>query len=238
MRNLLCKNTQTEDIPYWTPTVGPHLLPFSRFSEIEISDAILKAGLKTPGKDGISTAVLRLAWLLISAIILDLFQVCSEVRYHPHYFHTAFLAIIEKLNRVDRSSPRSYRSVTLSSVLGKELKKLIAKRMSWIAIKYKILASLQFGALPPRSSVDLKIHLTHDVEAALAKGWTASVATLDIKEAFETVLPGRPVDRAAARAILTVYRTTPSAIFCRDSGLSAAELQRIYQEEPRYEPAN
>ncbi|KAI0998719.1 hypothetical protein K3495_g9474 [Podosphaera aphanis] len=63
--------------------------------------------------------------------------------------------------------------------------------MSWIAIGFKVLATQQFGALLLRFSVDL----TRDVEAALADGLTASVATLDIKGAFNTVLPGRLVKR-------------------------------------------
>ena len=80
-------------------------------------------------------------------------------------------------------------------MLGKGLERLIAKRMAWIAIKYKVLASHQFGALPLRSSVDLTTCLTHDVETALVKGQTASVATLDIKGAFDAVLPGRLIRR-------------------------------------------
>lgn len=191
LRNLLSNNTQTEDIPNRVPTVAHVSLPFPKFNEFEITEAILRVRSTTPGRDGISTALLRIAWPLISDIILDLFQACSEVGYHPHCFRTAVLAIIEKPNKVDRSSPRSYRPIALLSVLGKGLERLIAKRMSWIAIKYKVLASQQFGALPLRSSVDLTTCLTHDVEAALAKGWTASVATLDIKGAFDTVLPGR-----------------------------------------------
>ncbi|KAI0991823.1 hypothetical protein K3495_g16364, partial [Podosphaera aphanis] len=67
--------------------------------------------------------------------------------------------------------------------------------MSWIAIKHKVLARQQFGALPQRSSVDLTTCLTHDVETALAKGLTATLATLDIKGAFDAVLPGRLTKR-------------------------------------------
>lgn len=71
----------------------------------------------------------------------------------------------------------------------------MAKRMSWIAIKYKVLTRKQFGALPLRSSTDLTTCLTHDIEAAMAKGWTASIATLDIKGAFDVVLLGRLLHR-------------------------------------------
>ena len=67
--------------------------------------------------------------------------------------------------------------------------------MSWISIKYRVLPRQQFGALPLRSSVDLTTCLTHDVELALTRGMTASMATLDIKGAFDSVLPGRLVLR-------------------------------------------
>ncbi|KAI0993970.1 hypothetical protein K3495_g14214 [Podosphaera aphanis] len=67
--------------------------------------------------------------------------------------------------------------------------------MSWIAIKHKLLTRQQFGALPLRSSVDLTTCLTHDIENALARGETASIATLDIKGAFDAVLLGRLVRR-------------------------------------------
>ncbi|KAI0993075.1 hypothetical protein K3495_g15109 [Podosphaera aphanis] len=62
---------------------------------------------------------------------------------------------------------------------------------SHITIKYKVLTRQRFGALPLRSSVDLTTSLTHDIETALAKGMTATIATLDIKGAFDAVLPGR-----------------------------------------------
>lgn len=161
----------------------------------EITNAILGAGNTTPGKDQIPTAVLRLAWPVISDLVRDLFQACIDVGHHPKCFRIAIVAIIGKPNKVDGSSPRSYRPIVLLSVLGKGLERLVAKRMSWIAIKYKVLARQQFGALPLRSSVDLTTSLTHDIESALTKGLTATVATLDIKGTFDSVLPGRLVRR-------------------------------------------
>ena len=67
----------------------------------------------------------------------------------------AILAIIQKPNKADSSSPRSYRLIALLSVLGKGLERLIARQMSWIAVSHKVLASQRFGALPLRSAVDL-----------------------------------------------------------------------------------
>jgi hypothetical protein len=71
--------------------------------------------------------------------------------------------------------------------------------MAWIAIHYKALASQQFGALPLRSAVNLTTCLLHDVEQVLNQGKTASLLTLDIKGAFDGVLPGRLVYQLRAQ---------------------------------------
>ena len=103
--------------------------------------------------------------------------------------------MIAEPNKIDMTSRRSYRSIILLFVLGKGLERFVERRISWIAIKYTILAWQHFGALPLRSSADLTAYLTHDIETTLAKGLTATIATLDIKRASETVLPGRLVRR-------------------------------------------
>ena len=41
----------------------------------------------------------------------------------------------------------------------------------------------------------LTTSLTHEIETALVKGMTATIFTLDIKGAFDAVLPGRFVRR-------------------------------------------
>ena len=55
--------------------------------------------------------------------------------------------------------------------------------------------ALSFGALPGRSATDLAAAVVHDVEESLLRGKVASMLTLDIKGAFDAVLPGRLVQR-------------------------------------------
>ncbi|EED16913.1 reverse transcriptase, putative [Talaromyces stipitatus ATCC 10500] len=98
-------------------------------------------------------------------------------------------------DKTDWSSPRSYRPIALLSVLGKGLERLVARNMAWTSIHHKVLARQQFRALPLRSATDLTTCLTHDVEQALNQGMTASLLTLDVKGAFDAVLPGRLIRR-------------------------------------------
>ena len=195
VNNLLQNTAEAGDIPMDCPTAPAAALPFPEVTELAIEQAILQAGNTAPGIDEIPTCVLKVAWPLIKNLVLQLFQGCLQLGYHPKCFRHAILAIIQKPKKDDRSSPRSYRPIALLSVLGKGLERLIARQMSWIAVTYKVLASQQFGALPLRSAVDLTTCLTHDVEEALNKGLTASLLTLDVKGAFDTVLPGRLVNR-------------------------------------------
>jgi hypothetical protein len=161
----------------------------------QVEKAILHAGNITPGSDKLPTCILKVAWPLIKEKVLALCQDCLTIRYHPKCFRRAVLAIIQKPNKADWSNPWLYRLIALLSVLGKGLERLVAWNMAWIAIYYKVLASQQFGALPLRSVVDLTTCLLHDVEQALNQGLTASLLTLDVKRAFDEVLPGRLVYR-------------------------------------------
>lgn len=129
-RNLLSNQSTTVDIPLSTPTVALASLPFPAITPKGVSEAILNAGNTTPGKDKIPTVDLRLAWPLITSIVRESFQACVDQGYHPRCFRTAISAIIRKPNKADMTSPRSYRPITLLSVLGKGLERLIARRMS------------------------------------------------------------------------------------------------------------
>ncbi|EDN94233.1 hypothetical protein SS1G_10106 [Sclerotinia sclerotiorum 1980 UF-70] len=67
--------------------------------------------------------------------------------------------------------------------------------MSWLALNHQVLANQQFGALPLRSSVDLTTCVTHDIEASIKQGLRTTLLTMDVKGAFNAVLPGRLVNR-------------------------------------------
>ena len=194
-RNLLQNVAEIGDIPLDSPTVPSISLPFLDITDTEVCKAVLNARNTAPREDEITTEVLRIGWSLIKTLVISLFQACIKTGYHPACFRTAILAILSKPKKPDQTSPRAYRPIALLSVLGKGLERLVARRMSWIAVHYKVLSKQQFGALPLRSAVDLTTCLTHDVETALNSNRTASLLTLDVKGAFDGVLPGRLIRR-------------------------------------------
>jgi len=196
-RKVLTEAACTYDIQHDDSTPGTEHLPFPPPEEPEIQRALLEAGNTTPGDDEISVPLLRMAWPVLKKRIIALYKASLELGHHPRPFRNADVVFIPKMGKRDHSLPKSYRPISLLRTLGKGLERLVAKRLSWIAIKYKVLHPQQFGALPLRSSVDLTACLVHDVEEAWAKDrkLISSVLTSDIKGAFNAILPGRLLKR-------------------------------------------
>ena len=76
------------------------------------------------------------------------------------------LCAIEKSEKRDMTSPRFYRLISLLLVLGKELERIVAKRLGWIAIRKGILPKIYFFAILLRSAVNYAILLTDEVQQA------------------------------------------------------------------------
>ena len=195
IRSLLTNTAEAGDVPFDSPTTAVRHISFPDVTLIDIRKAILQASNPAPGSDEIPTAILKIAWPQIELLVLDLFQKCLKLGHHPATFRSATLAIIPKPNKPDRTSPRAYRPIALLSVLGKGLERLLAKKMAWLAITRHILSNQQFGALPLRSATDLTTCLTHDIEKGFSQGRTISLLTMDVKGAFDGVLPGRLIRR-------------------------------------------
>ncbi|KJZ69944.1 hypothetical protein HIM_10667 [Hirsutella minnesotensis 3608] len=70
-----------------------------------------------------------------------------------------------------------------------------APTVAWASIHFGVLHPQQIGALPKRSAVDLVAALVHDIEEAFARKQVATLVTLDIQGAFDTVLCNRLVLR-------------------------------------------
>ncbi|KKO96446.1 hypothetical protein THAR02_11453, partial [Trichoderma harzianum] len=181
-----------EDFPvnksiHWDQTV----------SESEAKKATTGSGKTAPGADGISVALLQLAWPAIGEYVTNLFRGCLMIGYHPLPFRSAEITIIPKPGKPEKAytTHKGYRPISLLSCIGKGLERLLARRVSLLAMEHKILPEQYFGALPKRSATDLVACLLHDAEVALAQGLVVSLLTLDISGAFDIVMRNRLVYR-------------------------------------------
>ncbi|RKK55869.1 hypothetical protein BFJ69_g17692, partial [Fusarium oxysporum] len=191
------RRTAEDDIANaWTPVSPSRLIPFS--SEISLDEAqyaTIHTGNTSPGSDNITVNLLKAVWHIIGTHIRRLFEGCLSVGHHPKPFKEAEVVMIAKPGRRDLTEPRAWRPISLLSCLGKGLERLIARRLAWAAVHYSVLHSQQAGALPKRSATDLVTVLIHDIEEAFARKKVATLVTMDVQGAFDTVMCNRLVLR-------------------------------------------
>ena len=180
----------------------------------EIEAAIFQARNTFPGSDEISPLVIKRAWPIYKEEIIRLFQMCLEVGYPPQVFKTA------KPGKRSHLFPQSYRLIALLSCLEKTLERIVARRLSYTALKYKLFSPFHFGATPRRSAVDAAATLTHDIEKAFFDKEIMSALAFDIKEAFDKVTDGRLVIRLWEQGIpLSLIRWVASLLNDRTAAL-------------------
>jgi hypothetical protein len=180
----------------WISVCPPRSISFSlKISLDEAQYATLNTGNISPGSDNITVDLLKAVWHIIGTYVCRLFERCLSIGYYPKPFKEAEVVMIAKPGRCDLTSPRAWRLVSLLSCLGKGLERLIACRLAWAAVYYNVLYPQQAGALPKRSATDLVTALIYDIEVAFAHKKVATLVTMDIQGAFDTVMRNRLVLR-------------------------------------------
>ncbi|KAM4066292.1 reverse transcriptase (RNA-dependent DNA polymerase) [Hirsutella rhossiliensis] len=166
-RATLERRTSQDDITDpWVPVDTARTIPFAQNVSLEeVRDATLRTGNTSPGSDNITVKMLRAVWHTIEASSTSCIRAVST-------------------------------SVTILSLSGSgSLERLIARRLAWASVHYGVLHPQQAGALPKRSAVDLVAALVHDIEEAFSRKQVATLVTMDVEGAFDTVLRSRLILR-------------------------------------------
>ena len=156
----------------------------------DICDAELRiihtiSPLKKPGWDLIRAIVLQNLSAPNLRIIKYLFGLCIKYSYFPTVWKIGMGKILPKPDKNDESNYKSYRCITLVSVLGKWFEKIIMKRLIWTAHHNNKLSPNQFGFIPGRSCDDALCNITSLIENAFNKNRFVLVIYLDISGAFD-----------------------------------------------------
>lgn len=194
-RTLLSRELDIADNPLGCPAVPQRKIAWPRFEVEEVFSATCGVSSTTPGSDEIPANIIRLAWPILGSRIVTLFQRCYDRGVHPSIFKQAQVVILPKSGRRDRASPSSYRPISLLSCLGKGLERVLARRISFLALRMHILGKDQCSAVSRRSAVDLTTALACDIQSAWDEKLVAGMITLDIKGAFDGIAQGRLVNR-------------------------------------------
>jgi hypothetical protein len=132
--------------------------------------------------------MLRKLWPILGHLVTEIYNACLQQGYWPSPWCTAEVVMIPKPNKRNLAETEAWRPISLFSCLSKGMERIIAKRMSYLAIKYKVLHPIQAGALPQRSATDIAGALTFDAEHAHRNKKVATLVTMDVEGAFDVIL--------------------------------------------------
>jgi len=136
------------------------------FSLLEMQEA-LKAcsNVSAPGPNHITWQYLKviLANNTYAVDILSLANTCLVLHHWPRHFKELVSVIIPKPGKPAYDTSKAFRPIILLNTLGKLIKKMIARRLQFDAVKYGILHSNQLGDVAQQSTEDAGVFLTHFV---------------------------------------------------------------------------
>lgn len=157
----------------------------SLFSLWELDSALSAAGDTAPGADGIHYAMLRHLPPESKEILLSLFNSIWIDGYYPKSWREAILIPLLKPGK-DRLSPSSYRSIALTSCLGKTLERMINRRLVWVLETNKFLSPLQCGFRRYCSTLDNMTQLEAAIQDAFLRKQHLVGVFFDLDKAYDT----------------------------------------------------
>ena len=139
---------------------------------------------KAPGIDGIPAEVFKHGGTLLKENLLKLIQKCWEEQTLPQDFKDAVLIPIYK-NKGDRRDCGNYRGISLLSVAGKILAKILQQRLK--ILSENVLPESQCGFRPSRSTTDMIFSVRQIHEKAIEQQQELYIVFVDFNKAFDTV---------------------------------------------------
>jgi ribonuclease HI len=161
---------------------------FADFTPEELTEALAPtSNVSAPGVDGNSYRLLK--WLVAGHAprVLAFLNACIRLGYSPRRLGVSINVVIGKPGKKDKEDPKSSRTIALLVTLAKLLEKMVNNRMQHDAAALGLLPPNQFGCRQKSSTLDAGLALTHDIEVAWSKNWSASLITFDISGFFDRV---------------------------------------------------
>ncbi|XP_048484155.1 uncharacterized protein LOC105391530 [Plutella xylostella] len=140
---------------------------------------------KTGGEDNIFPALLQEACDIILPIVVKIFRASYAWGYMPHLWTRVRVTFIPKTGNRDKSLPKSYRPISLTSFMLKAMEKVINLHIRTGYLTQNPLHVKQHAYQKGKSTETALIELTDRIEKALEDKEIALCAFLDVEGAFD-----------------------------------------------------
>ena len=118
--------------------------------------------------------------------LLRFFNECLDRDEYPKCWNYANIHPIPKPNKI-HSNPKNYRTIAVSSCLGRVFEKILAKRLQHFCIKNKIFSNSQCGFQLNRSTEDLLTSSLNDAYTCMDTKSDLDIIFTDFSKAYDSV---------------------------------------------------
>jgi hypothetical protein len=152
----------------------------------DIASALRLAPNKSPGPDNIRNPLLSHGSARLHRLLARVYSSCLGLGYTPKPWKMADAIMIPKPDK-DKSDPGNFRPISLLSVLGKLLERILALRISTYFENNNLFCEYQCGFRSARSTTDHLLRLSQAVHEGWSRNLTTSACFLDVAKAFDSV---------------------------------------------------
>lgn len=156
------------------------------FSQEELNNAIEEVKAKSaPGKDHIDYLIIKKNLKeRARSLLLYIFNCLFKEGILPTSWKEVIVYLIPKPNSTKT------RPISLTSCMAKIMERMIKTRLKWIMEHRQILSTSQMGFRRKKSCIDNLAHLTTNIRITFAKNLYLLAIFLDIRGAYDNVVPG------------------------------------------------
>ena len=153
---------------------------------LEVWDMILSTRRTVPGRDEIPAICWQGCASVLAPVLLRIYSACPQCHYYPRSWRHAQIIPLPKGTK-NRSSPSSWRPISLLCNAGKILEKIMQRRLTRFLEQTKALSEAQHGFRRNRSTESALSILTEDTLKAFNCRKRVIAVGLDISKAFDSV---------------------------------------------------
>lgn len=220
----------------WEPAQECEVLD-SPFNLAELTCTISSLRLSAPGRDGVTAPLLRNLPKEAVMFLLALFNASWRTGHIPQVWREGIVVPILKPGKAP-SVVAHFRPITLLSVVGKVLERMILRRLQWWLSASSWWSPSVHGGLRGRSVMSAVDALVGPIQMALRAGESMAVEILDMTKAYDRILPQTIVNSLRTANIspgalrwLTTFMTERSA--CVRVGDCYSELFPVSRGVPQ-----
>ena len=179
-----------DSLPDSIPSHGAAPFSFDPITVSEVVDVLKNLdSSKSPGPDGILPVFLKVCCKELAPVLCDLFNVFLQHGQVPSAWKEANVVPIYKGSGKPKDDVSSYRPVSLTSIVGKVMEKLVSSRLMNYVNENGILSDNQFGFRSGRNCEQMLSKFFHLLSKSLddRKCWLVDGIFLDFSSAFDKV---------------------------------------------------